>query len=263
MHTINPLATLPTKTLNAVVLARYRDWMIVWEQTGTKFKVIEWGRGTTVVELSQPAPTHTVIALPWFRHLAVSLTNHSVVLWDTASVWELSGFAIVERIEFPCTQTAIVGQEDLSHLVTGGADGTLCLWAVGKGMKPTLSSKQTLHTESIRDMVDDVTLNSLFTSSMDMTIRMWDRTNLAPRRKFGGPTKGVHSLIYSPNLRTIVCASTETVLTVFTPFMEKSLFKMTGHAVPVSGRRKRIVHLRIHSVGYRIMKLVVCVCVCV
>merc|ERR1711871_1795570 len=70
---------------------------------------------------------------------------------------------------------------------------------------------------------------------MDMTIRMWDRTNLAPRRKFTGPTKGVHSLIYSPRLRTIVCASTETVLTVFTPFMEKSLFKMTGHSVPLSG----------------------------
>lgn len=97
-----------------------RQWVATWDKGGSVLHLIDWDRMCLVAQLPNAATIVTVTCTAKHR-LAISLFNHTVVIWNTSS---FDGMVIEHMMLHSCSQVTLMWQSDLSRLLCGGSDGT-------------------------------------------------------------------------------------------------------------------------------------------
>lgn len=145
------------------------------------------------------------------------------------------------RMFLPVTQACLEWAPRVNVLFSAGITGAIHAWdVVGKkekmrlgGMKPGGFLAEDSHSDMVTDLLYVDSLESLFSASMDRTIRIWDVHTGKFLRVLKGHYKGVRSLAYSKSYRILVSAGFDYEACVWNPFVERLTFRLQGHAAPL------------------------------
>jgi WD40 repeat protein len=206
-----------------------RHLLATWDKGGNVLHLIDWERMIEVTRLPNAATIVTAICISKNR-LAVSLFNHTVVIWNTAS---FDGMSIEYMMLHSSSQVSLLWQGGLSRLLCGGSDGTITCWSCSSS--PVKLFANQIHGDSVRIMTNITGMDSFATSGNDGKVLLLDQVTHKVRRSYKGHASTVHSICWEPTLKLIVTASISSEIVGYSPYSDRELFRLVKHLVAVSG----------------------------
>jgi hypothetical protein len=206
-----------------------RQWVATWDKGGSVLHLIDWERMAVVAQLPNAATIVTVICTSKNR-LAVSLFNHTVVIWNSAS---FDGMTIEHMMLHPSSQVTMLWQPDFSRLLCGGSDGIITCWNCSAS--PVKLFANQIHSDGVRIIINITGMDSIATSGNDGKVLLLDHSTLKVRRTYKGHASNVHSICWEPTLKLILTASISSEIIGFSPYSDRELFRLVKHLVAVSG----------------------------
>lgn len=196
---------LAESRLHALQLAEsLRHWNegTTWEawdvlnRTDPKMRHFEYGWVHTLFSWAQTAVwtesyIHNMVWSPNGKHIAVSLQNHTITIWDATTlkpVRTLMGHdSAVRYVSF---------DRDGRRVVSGDRRGGLKIWDVESGK---VIRNLTGHTEWINSVEFSRDGKRIVSTSHDKTARVWDAETGNELRIFRGHERGVGCATFSPD----------------------------------------------------------------
>jgi hypothetical protein len=206
-----------------------RQWVATWDKGGSILHLIDWER-LTVVALLPNAATIVTAACTSKNRLAVSLFNHTVVIWNTAS---FDGMVIEHMMLHAFSQVTMLWQPNLSRLLCGGSDGTITCWNCSAA--PVKLFANQIHGDSVRVITNITGMDAIATSGSDGKVFLLDHATHKIRRSYKGHTSNVHSICWEPTRKLILTASISSEIVGYSPYSDRELFRLVKHLVAVSG----------------------------
>jgi hypothetical protein len=206
-----------------------RQWVATWDKGGSVLHIIDWERLALVAQIPNAATIVTVVYTSRNR-LAVSLFNHTVVIWNTAS---FDGMVIEHMLLHSYSQVALLWQPDLSRLLCGGSDGTITCWNCSAA--PVKLFANQIHSDSVRVITNITGMDAFATSGNDGKAFLLDHVSHKIRRTYRGHASNVHSICWEPTRKLILTASISGEIIGYSPYSDRELFRLVKHLVAVSG----------------------------
>jgi hypothetical protein len=206
-----------------------RQWVATWDKGGSVLHLIDWDRMSLVAQLPNAATIVTAVATAKNR-LAISLFNHTVVIWNTAS---FDGMVIEHMMLHSCSQVTLLWQADLSRLLCGGSDGVITCWNCAASPLKLFANQ--IHGDSVRVMTGISGMDAFATSGNDGKVFLLDHLTHKVRRSYKGHTSNVHRICWEPTLKLILTASISSEIVGYSPYSDRELFRLVKHLVAVSG----------------------------
>jgi WD40 repeat protein len=200
-----------------------------WDKGGSVLHLIDWDRMSLVAQLPNAATIVTAVTTAKNR-LAISLFNHTVVIWNTAS---FDGMVIEHMMLHSCSQVTLLWQADLSRLLCGGSDGVITCWNCAASPLKLFANQ--IHGDSVRCMTGISGMDAFATSGNDGKVFLLDHLTHKVRRSYKGHASNVHRICWEPTLKLILTASISSEIVGYSPYSDRELFRLVKHLVAVSG----------------------------
>eukprot|EP00698_Gefionella_okellyi_P018731 TRINITY_DN5651_c0_g1_i1.p1 TRINITY_DN5651_c0_g1~~TRINITY_DN5651_c0_g1_i1.p1 ORF type:complete len:1307 (+),score=320.74 TRINITY_DN5651_c0_g1_i1:241-4161(+) len=176
-----------------------------------------------------------VLAAEYIAESGMLLTSGSDLIlsvWDTNNNYTRKGSIATD---FPLTSMFYAPM--FRMLFTGTTAGTIHVWPVREGMVQENDTArvmmQTGHTDVVTSFCSIEHLDTLVSSSLDGTIRMWEGAAFTPGKLLKGHTKGVLSVAYSDRFHMLLSAGFEHDVYIWNPFVGSLVNKLVGHQAPL------------------------------
>jgi WD40 repeat protein len=238
--------TLP-KRVDCMTYYDMTDWVGIAEHNSVHLAVYDIISRKHVHTLTHKAAVLTSL---WVdaggkKYIVVSTCDYALTVWDTQSVWEASGFAIVSNtadgspmMMAPDSQMSLMWEEETATLYSGGVNGMMHTWDLTSfEAKPhKMQCVRDGNKSSVRAILSVPTLNGVLSGTLDGSMMLWDRMgSKKPRKVYKGHRNGIIAIAYSASLKMIVSAGIRDELLVWNPFVEKKVTELPGHRAAMLG----------------------------
>jgi WD40 repeat protein len=172
-----------------------------------------------------------------FRNLAWTLfAALAVVLGlDPSGAQEKSGTQIVATFKGHTEPVySVAFTPDGKYLATGSFDNTIKLWEVATGKEAKNYGGPTGHQKMVMCVAISPDGQLLASGSLDNTLKIWDVPLVAPSRILPA-SEAVHAVALSPDGTKLAFGSKDGQVKLVNAADSKELFKLEGHAGPVTG----------------------------
>lgn len=224
--------TLP-KRVDSMTYYDLTDWVGIAEHNSVHLQVYDIVARKPVHTLTHKAAVLTSL---WVdtkgkKYIVVSTCDYAITVWDTQSVWEASGFAVVSNkadgtpmMVAPDSQMSLMWEQETSTLYSGGVNGVMHTWdlATLEAKPHKMQCVRDGNKSSVRAMLNVPTLNGVLSGTLDGSMMLWDKMgSKKPRKVYKGHRNGIIAIAYSATLKMIVSAGIRDELLVWNPFVEK------------------------------------------
>mmetsp|Transcript_3586 Transcript_3586/g.12606 ORF Transcript_3586/g.12606 Transcript_3586/m.12606 type:complete len:910 (-) Transcript_3586:797-3526(-) len=176
------------------------------------------------------------------KKLIVAVTcDASITIWDTQSVWEASGFAVISNkpdgspmMVAPDNQNTLFWDAESATLFTGSVNGHILTWDITAMEQKSV--KMQAQKSAIKVIVDVPSLDGILTGYLDGTMILWEKGGgKKPKKVYRGHRNGIIAIAYTHELKMIVSAGVSDEILIWNPFVERKLTELHGHRAPMLG----------------------------
>ena len=242
--------SLPKK-IDSICHYEGTDWVGIIEHNSVHLQIYDITARREVYTLTHKAAVlmSELVLHKGKKLMIVSTCDYAITVWDTQSVWEASGFAIISNkpdgtplMIAPDSQMTLMWDGDTGTLFSGGVNGSMHCWDLNTfEAKPArFNCVKDSSKSSVRVILDVPELNGVLTGTLDGSMMLFDKTFSVPgvkkpRKVYKGHRNGILAIAYAPSLKLIVSVGIRDELFVWNPFVEKRVSDLPGHRQPMLG----------------------------
>ncbi|OMJ91134.1 hypothetical protein SteCoe_6398 [Stentor coeruleus] len=218
--------------------------LLVMESDSREFKVYDLKQGKFHYLKSVKGHRGAVTAAchaHGMRRVATSANDLTINLWDESS------YALQQRISCPTFPLILAWNRRYKTLYSSGTDAIIYAWDLKEGREKmncikmwnpfSAEDDKSGHKTVVAALLPIKKMNILVSADLHGNIFLWDMPQNTKRRQLKGQVKGIYSLDWNSEHSCLFSAGLDREAYVWNPYVEKEIFKLSGHNHSLVGVR--------------------------